>query len=274
VRFSCAAGINQHGGSHFTMNKRLLIVPSLSSLRRPWRLTWTPSLSSRLPQRRTAFSDDFQSAVHDKRWHKVVDTFAFENGALKGTQTREKDMPSPMASPSSRRTRQSMGWNSPQRTASWSAGSALKAHGMIDSSSMIANSPDPTYGHLCRAQVRLNKVTILDERDGSQSNALIELRKDPVKTKPRSANGSPRIAPVSREIGGGQMVYPVVETVSEEMRVTIDGKPAGYLKSPASAMKPSPRSSWASAARMAGLTTSKSGNADRPNEANGRPVGR
>src|SRR5438045_6408456 len=40
-------------------------------------------------------SDDFQSAEHDKRWHKVVDTFAFENGALKGTQTREKDMPSP-----------------------------------------------------------------------------------------------------------------------------------------------------------------------------------
>ena len=40
------------------------------------------------------FSDDFQGADHDKRWHRVVDTFAFENGALKGMQTREKDMPS------------------------------------------------------------------------------------------------------------------------------------------------------------------------------------
>ncbi len=41
------------------------------------------------------FSDDFQSPEHDKRWHQVVDTFTFENGALKGSQTREKDMPSP-----------------------------------------------------------------------------------------------------------------------------------------------------------------------------------
>ena len=39
------------------------------------------------------FSDDFQGAEHDKRWHRVVDTFTFESGALKGSPTREKDMP-------------------------------------------------------------------------------------------------------------------------------------------------------------------------------------
>jgi len=37
------------------------------------------------------FSDDFESATPAKPWHRVVDTFAFENGTLKGTQTREKD---------------------------------------------------------------------------------------------------------------------------------------------------------------------------------------
>lgn len=35
------------------------------------------------------FSDDFQSAEPDKRWHRVVPTFAVENGTLKGTQTRD-----------------------------------------------------------------------------------------------------------------------------------------------------------------------------------------
>ena len=45
-------------------------------------------------KRELLFSDNFQGADHDKRWHRVVDTFAFENGALKGTQTREKDTPS------------------------------------------------------------------------------------------------------------------------------------------------------------------------------------
>ncbi|MEQ1852298.1 MAG: hypothetical protein ABMA01_11980, partial [Chthoniobacteraceae bacterium] len=31
------------------------------------------------------FSDDFESATPAKVWHKVVATFAVENGALKGT---------------------------------------------------------------------------------------------------------------------------------------------------------------------------------------------
>ena len=39
------------------------------------------------------FSDDFSSAEPNKLWHKVVPTFAFENGALKGTQTRDQNIP-------------------------------------------------------------------------------------------------------------------------------------------------------------------------------------
>src|SRR5215213_7120636 len=39
------------------------------------------------------FSDDFSKAEPAKEWHKVVPTFAFENGMLKGTQTRDKNIP-------------------------------------------------------------------------------------------------------------------------------------------------------------------------------------
>src|SRR5437899_10529264 len=39
------------------------------------------------------FSDDFESATPAKPWHRVVDTFAFEKGALKGMQTRDKNVP-------------------------------------------------------------------------------------------------------------------------------------------------------------------------------------
>src|SRR4051812_28565020 len=39
------------------------------------------------------FSDDFESAEPAKVWHKVVPTFAFENGTLKGTQTRDQNIP-------------------------------------------------------------------------------------------------------------------------------------------------------------------------------------
>src|SRR5437899_337155 len=39
------------------------------------------------------FSDDFEGSDHSKLWHDVVPTFAFENGMLKGTQTRDMNIP-------------------------------------------------------------------------------------------------------------------------------------------------------------------------------------
>src|SRR5438874_996325 len=39
------------------------------------------------------FADDFESPERPKVWHKVVPTFVFERGLLKGTQTRDKTIP-------------------------------------------------------------------------------------------------------------------------------------------------------------------------------------
>ena len=39
------------------------------------------------------FGDDFEGSAPAKVWHKVVPTFVVENGTLKGTQTRDKDVP-------------------------------------------------------------------------------------------------------------------------------------------------------------------------------------
>ena len=87
------------------------------------------------------------------------------------------------------------------------------------------------YGHLCRAQVRLDRVTIIDERDGTMRNDIYALNKDPANK-----------GEVAKLLAGRRVTYPtkletgkwytlVVETVGDEMRVTIDGQPAAYLKS-------------------------------------------
>src|ERR1041384_5123397 len=39
------------------------------------------------------FSDDFEGAEPAKVWHKVVPTFVVEKGVLKGTQTRDQNIP-------------------------------------------------------------------------------------------------------------------------------------------------------------------------------------
>ena len=45
------------------------------------------------------FSDDFEGSTHDAKWHRVVDTFTFEKGMLKGTQTRDKTIPAANGKP-------------------------------------------------------------------------------------------------------------------------------------------------------------------------------
>ena len=45
------------------------------------------------------FSDDFEGAAPAKVWHKVVPTFTLEKGALKGTQTRDQNVPAAEGKP-------------------------------------------------------------------------------------------------------------------------------------------------------------------------------
>jgi hypothetical protein len=87
------------------------------------------------------------------------------------------------------------------------------------------------YGHICRAQVRLNGVTIIDERDGSMRNDIYEMKKDPSKKAEVAKLLVGRSATYPVKLEQGQWYTLVVETVGDEMRATIDGKPAGYLKS-------------------------------------------
>ncbi|MGC4001950.1 MAG: hypothetical protein QM811_01895 [Pirellulales bacterium] len=90
---------------------------------------------------------------------------------------------------------------------------------------------DAHYGHICRAQVRLNGVQLIDERDGNMRNDIYAMKKDPTKK-----------AEVAKLLEGRSATFPVkleketwyalvVETVGDEMRVLIDGRPVGYLKS-------------------------------------------
>lgn len=179
------------------------------------------------------FSDDFQSADHDKRWHRVVDTFTFQDGALKGSQTRDKDMPSADGKSVITAHAAVYGLELPTKNSVVECKIKFDGATMIDVEFDDRKFEGSHYGHLCRAQVRLNRVTILDERDGSQSNALIELRKDPQKNRAEiNKLQTSHRANFPVKLEAGRWYDLVVETVGEEMRVTIDGKPSAYFKSP------------------------------------------
>jgi hypothetical protein len=176
------------------------------------------------------FSDDFESEP-GKAWHKVVPTFAVEAGTLKGTQTRDKNVPAADGKPAVTAHAAVHGLDIPTRDSVVEVKIRFEGASMIDVEFDDRNFKGSHYGHICRAIVRPNGVTILDERDGGMRNDIYDMKKD-----------SARKAEVAKLVAGRSVTYPasleagkwynlVVETVGDEMRVTLDGKPAGYLKS-------------------------------------------
>ena len=179
------------------------------------------------------FSDDFQGAEPAKVWHKVVPTFAVENGALKGTQTRDQNIPAADGKPAVTPHAAVHGLEIPTKDRVVEVRIKFEGATMIDVEFDDRKFEGSHYGHLCRAQVRLDKVVMLDERDGSQSNALIELKKDAAANKDAiSKLLATHSASFPIKLEAGKWYALVVETVGDEMRATIDGQPAGFLKSP------------------------------------------
>lgn len=177
------------------------------------------------------FSDDFEGAEPAKVWHKVVATFAVEKGTLKGTQTREKDTTAPDGKTVIKAHAAVHGLEIPTKDSVVECRIKFEGATMIDVEFDDRKYAGAHYGHLCRAQVRLNGVTIIDERDGGMRNDIREMRNDPTKK-----------AEVAKLLVGRQVTYPAkletgkwytltVETVGDEMRVSLDGKPAAFLKS-------------------------------------------
>jgi len=177
------------------------------------------------------FSDDFESATPAKPWHRVVDTFAFEKGALKGMQTRDKNVPATDGKAAITAHAAVHGLEVPTRDSVVEVKIRLEGATMMDVEFDDRKYTGSHYGHLCRAQVRTNGVTIIDERDGNMRNDIYAMTQDPAKKTERAKLLAGRQVTYPAKVESGKWHTLIVETVGEEMRVALDGKPAAYLKS-------------------------------------------
>src|SRR2546421_3471648 len=177
------------------------------------------------------FSDDFQSAEPASVWHKVVPTFAVEKGVLKGTQTRDKNIPAADGKAAVTAHAAVHGLEIPTKDSVVEVKIRFEGATMIDVEFDDRKYTGSHYGHLCRAQVRLNGVTIMDERDGNMRNDIYEMSHDPTKKAERAKLLVGRQVTYPAQLETGKWYALVVETVDDTMRVTLDGKPAAFLKS-------------------------------------------
>lgn len=177
------------------------------------------------------FSDDFEKAELAKPWHKVVPTFTVENGALKGTQTRDKNIPAADGKPAVTPHAAVHGLEIPTKDSVVEVKIRFEGASMIDVEFDDRKYTGSHYGHLCRAQVRTNGVTIIDERDGNMRNDIYAMSKDASKKAERNKLLAGRQVTYPAKLESGKWYTLVVETVGDSMRVSIDGKPTAFLKS-------------------------------------------
>jgi hypothetical protein len=180
------------------------------------------------------FSDDFENAQPAKQWHDVVPTFTFEKGMLKGTQTRDKRIPASEGQKAVTAHAAVYGLDIPTKDSVVEVKIRFDGANMMDVEFDDRAYTGSHYGHICRALAYLDKVTILDERDGTQSNEVNELKKDAEKNKDairKLVADHTATFPLATKLEPGKWYTYVVETVGDEMRVTIDGQPVAYFKS-------------------------------------------
>ena len=177
------------------------------------------------------FSEDFEGAEPAKVWHRVVPTFVIEKGALKGAQTRT-NVPAMDGKPAITGHAAVHGLEIPTKDSVVECKIRFEGATMIDVEFDDRKYTGSHYGHLCRAQVRLNSVTIIDERDGNMRNDIYEMR-DPSQKAERAKllAGRQVTYPLPTRLETGKWYTLVVETVGDSMRVTIEGKPAAFLRS-------------------------------------------
>src|SRR5438552_12538633 len=177
------------------------------------------------------FSDDFEGAESAKVWHKVVPTFVVEKGTLKGTQTRDQNIPAADGKPATTAHAAVHGLEIPTKDSVVEVRIRFEGATMIDVEFDDRKYIGAHYGHLCRAQVRLNGVTLIDERDGNMRNDIYEMSRDPDKKAERAKLLVGRQVTYPAKLEAGKWYTLLVETVGDTMRVTLDGKPAAFLKS-------------------------------------------
>jgi hypothetical protein len=178
------------------------------------------------------FSDDFESATPAKQWHKVVPTFAFEKGALKGTQTRDKTTPAVDGKPAVTAHAAVHGLDIPTKD------SVVEVKFKFDGGSFVSvefddrNYTGAHYGHICFARVTPTSVTIADQKEGSMRNDIYAMSSDPTKKDERNKLLAGKSATFPVKLENGKWYTLVVETVGDSMRASIDGKAVAFLKSP------------------------------------------
>lgn len=163
-------------------------------------------------------SDDFERNDLGE-WKALIPTFAVKAGVLKGEQTRDDH-------------------GAVGRVYRPMKDMVVEFKFMLDGSTTFnAVFDDQTFkgshaGHICRVAFTPKQIRLGDDKEGVMRNDIFDMRKDPARKaeadKLLEGRGSAATVAIEQK-----KWYPVtIEIAGDRMRVSLDGKPVGFLKSP------------------------------------------
>ena len=211
------------------MNRRLLLAPLF--------LMTLPAFAAELPEvpagpigvkKELLFSDDFNRTEMGDKWKQVVPTFTVEDNALKGTQTR-------VTAPAADGKPAVVGHQAVAGTDVPTKDSIVEFRFKFAGATAVSLEFDDRqytgshYGHVCFARFTPKSVNVTDQKDGSMRNDIYAMTPAERKEHPKLLEGRSATFPVTIEKETWHTA--VVETVGDEMRVTVDDKPVAFLKS-------------------------------------------
>lgn len=213
------------------MNRRFFLIPLF--------LISISAVAADLPQvpadpiakkKDLLFSDNFNRPELGKAWVVVVPTFTLEDNMLKGTQTRIT-APAQDGKPAVEGHQAVIGTDVPTKD------SVVEFRFRLSGATAVSCEFDDRkftgshYGHICFCRVTTKSVILADQKEGSMRNDIYAM-KDPSQREERNKLLQGRSASFPVQVESEKWHDLVVETVGDEMRATLDGKPVGFLKSP------------------------------------------
>lgn len=164
------------------------------------------------------FSDDFERTELGE-WKTVIPSFAVKDGALRGWQTRDDH-------------------GAVGRVYRKMKNVVVEFRFMLDGSTGFnavfddRNHKGSHAGHICRVAFAPKQIRLGDDKEGVMRNDIYEMRKDPARKAEADKLLIGRGSAVSRVIEPKKWHSVRIEILGDLLRVTVDGEPAGELKSP------------------------------------------
>ena len=166
------------------------------------------------------FSDDFERNELGNDWQPLIPTFTVADGVMTGTQTRDDH---------------------------GAVGRVYRKMKDVVVEFKFRFAGSPTFnvvfddknlrkyshaGHVCRVAVTHTHIRLGDDKEGIMRNDIFKMRKDPAKKAEAEKLLEGRTEIVKTPVDPEKWHTMRIEIAGDEMRVSLDGKPIGFLKSP------------------------------------------